>query len=77
MKRLLSVLIASMFLASAAFAADGEKGKGDVKKSEAKEKGKGDVKKSEAKDKGQGDTKKAEAKTKSKKIGRASCRERV
>jgi len=48
MKRFLSVLIASMFLASAAYAAE-EKGKGDEKKVEAKDKSKGDEKKAETK----------------------------
>ena len=48
MKRFLSVLIASVFLASAAYAAE-EKGKGDEKKADAKEKGKGDEKKADTK----------------------------
>ena len=61
MKRFLSVLIASMFLASAAYAAE-EKGKGDEKKVEAKDKSKGDEKKAAAKDKSKGDEKKAETK---------------
>jgi Ni/Co efflux regulator RcnB len=65
MKRFLSVLIASMFLASAAYAAE-EKGKGDEKTTEAKDKAKGDTKKVEAKDKAKGDTKKVEAKDKAK-----------
>jgi len=55
MKRFLSVLIASMFLASAAYAAE-EKGKGDEKTTEAKDKAKGDTKKVEAKDKAKGES---------------------
>jgi hypothetical protein len=58
MKRFLTVLIASMFLASAGYAAE-EKGKGEEKKMEAKEKGKGDMKKTEAKEKGKGEEKPA------------------
>ena len=67
MKRFLAVLIASMFLASAAYAADETKGKGEEKKTEAKEKSKGDEKKGAAKSKSKGDEKKAPmAKDKSK-----------
>ncbi len=66
MKRFLSVLIASMFLASAAYAAE-EKGKGDEKTTEAKDKAKGDTKKVEAKGKAKGDEKAADAKTDEKK----------
>ena len=67
MKRFLTVLIASMFLASAAYAADETKGKGEEKKTEAKKKGKGDEKKAAVKEKSKGDDKKAPvAKDKSK-----------
>jgi hypothetical protein len=67
MKRFLAVLIASVFLASAAYAADETKGKGEEKKTEAKEKGKGEDKKAGAKGKSKGDDKKAPvAKDKSK-----------
>jgi Ni/Co efflux regulator RcnB len=61
MKRFLTVLIASMFLASAAYAAE-EKGQGDEKKAAAKEKSKGDEKKAAAKEKSKGDEKKADTK---------------
>ena len=61
MKRFLSILIASMFLASAAYAAE-EKGKGEEKKTEAKEKAKGEVKKTEAKEKAKGEEKPAATK---------------
>jgi Ni/Co efflux regulator RcnB len=61
MKRFLSVLIASMFLASAAAYAAEDKMKGDEKKVEAKEKGKGDTKKAEDTKKA-GDAKKTEGK---------------
>ena len=69
MKRFLSVLIASLFLASAAYAAD--KGMGDEKKAPMAEdkgdaKAKGDTKKTQAKAKAKGDTKKTEAKDKGK-----------
>lgn len=69
MKRFLSVLIASLFLASAAYAAD--KGMGDEKKMEAKEKSQGDEKKTEAKTKT-----KSKSKSKSKaKNGKAKADE--
>ena len=72
MKRFLSVLIAALFLASAAYAAD--KGMGDEKKApmaadktDAKDtKAKGDTKKTQAKAKAKGTTKKTEAKDKAK-----------
>jgi hypothetical protein len=60
MKRFLTVLIASMFLASAAYAAE-EKGKGEEKKADAKEKSKGEEKKAAAKEKSKGEEKKAAA----------------
>ncbi|HEY6365644.1 MAG TPA: hypothetical protein VI585_12745 [Candidatus Binatia bacterium] len=58
MKRFLTVLIASMFLASAGYAAE-EKAKGEEQKMDAKDKGKGDTKKMTAKDtaKGESETK--------------------
>jgi hypothetical protein len=61
MKRFLGVLIASMFLASAAYAAE-EKTKGDEKTTEAKDKakdGKAKAKDADAKDKAKGEDKPA------------------
>ncbi|HXV83193.1 MAG TPA: hypothetical protein VEG60_25305 [Candidatus Binatia bacterium] len=62
MKRFLSVLIASLFLASAGYAA--EKGMGDEKKMEAKEKSQGDEKKTEAKTKSKSKSKAKNGKAK-------------
>jgi cytoskeletal protein RodZ len=75
MKRFLSVLIAAMFLASAAYAQEPKKG--DETKTEAKEKSKGDEKKATAKTK-KSKSSKSTSKSKSKeaKDGKAKDEEK-